>query len=140
MPSQRSRESGFYYAHPTNQFWRLIGAVCSQDPPVTVEDKIRMLLDRRIALWDVFASAEISASSDASIKRSTSAGAEASWIAETKIKHFFVNGRKAAEGYNWFLRDFTGTDAVYLPSSSAANAGMSFEEKLQKWLIIRDYI
>ena len=75
LPSRRSREAGFYYAHPTNQFWRLLAKVCGRDTvPATVEEKTRMLLDNRIALWDVFERASIHASSDVSISRETSAG------------------------------------------------------------------
>ena len=55
-------------------------------------------------------------------------------------------GRKAEEGYNWFLREQIkarlGIDieAIALPSSSAANARLTFEQKLAEWLKVRDYI
>ncbi|MBO4326287.1 MAG: DNA-deoxyinosine glycosylase [Clostridia bacterium] len=138
LPSQKSRELGFYYAHPTNQFWRLIGEVCGREtPPRTVEEKKQMLLDNGIALWDVFGRAAVSGSSDASIRRGTSQGVNIDWIKNTRIGHVFVNGKKALEGYNWYLRDQTGIDAICLPSSSAANAGMTYEKKLAEWMAIR---
>ena len=27
MPSPKSREAGFYYAHPQNRFWKVMGAL-----------------------------------------------------------------------------------------------------------------
>jgi len=140
LPSERSREEGFYYAHPTNQFWRLIAAVCGCEVPRTVDEKKQLLLGHGIALWDVFSSASINRSSDGSIRRSDARGCDVTWLGETKIRAIFVNGKKALDGYNWFLRGQTKLDAIYLPSSSAANAGKSFEQKLAAWMIIKNYL
>ena len=56
FPSVRSREEGFFYAHPQNRFWRVLAAVLGEDPPQTVEQKKRLLLAHGIALWDAAAS------------------------------------------------------------------------------------
>ena len=140
LPSERSREAGFYYAHPTNQFWRLIAAVCGCEVPRTVDEKKQLLLGHGIALWDVSSSASIHRSSDGSIRRSDARGCDVTWLGETQIRAIFVNGKKALDGYNWFLRGQTGLDAVCLPSSSAANAGRSLKQKLAEWMIIKTYL
>ncbi|HBQ85565.1 MAG TPA: hypothetical protein DD811_03655 [Syntrophomonas sp.] len=59
MPSPKSREAGFYYAHPQNRFWRVIAEVLSQALPVTIEEKKMMLLNNHIALWDVLETCDI---------------------------------------------------------------------------------
>ena len=68
FPSVKSREEGFFYGHPQNRFWRVLSAVLGCSVPLSVEDKKRMLLQHRVALWDVIASCEITGSADSSIK------------------------------------------------------------------------
>ncbi len=67
FPSLKSFEEMFYYAHPKNQFWRLLGdiyGVCVN----TKEEKIRLLRNSKIALWDVVAACERVNSSDSNLK------------------------------------------------------------------------
>ena len=68
MPSVQSRKNGFYYGNLQNRFWRVLAALLSCPVPDTVEEKTSMLLEHRIALWDVISSCDIAGSSDASIK------------------------------------------------------------------------
>ncbi|MCK5083508.1 MAG: DNA-deoxyinosine glycosylase, partial [Candidatus Omnitrophica bacterium] len=56
MPGVRSLEAGEYYAYSQNQFWRIIAELLKCDLPVTYAQKKKMLLENRIALWDVVAS------------------------------------------------------------------------------------
>ena len=34
MPSPKSRETGFYYGHPRNRFWKVVSDVCGEELPV----------------------------------------------------------------------------------------------------------
>ena len=68
MPSVKSRETGFYYGHPRNRFWKVTAAVMECPVPQSVEEKKRFLLVNGIALWDVVSSCEIKNSSDSSIR------------------------------------------------------------------------
>ena len=68
FPSVKSRENGFFYGHSRNRFWKTVSTVIGRPEPKSIEEKKKMLLDSGIALWDVIASCEISASSDSSIK------------------------------------------------------------------------
>lgn len=36
FPSVKSREQQFYYGHPQNRFWKVLGAVYGCDPPDTL--------------------------------------------------------------------------------------------------------
>ena len=40
FPSVKSRETGFFYGHPQNRFWKVTAAVCGEEVPQTVEEKI----------------------------------------------------------------------------------------------------
>ena len=59
MPSPKSREAGFYYAHPQNRFWKVMGALFGEPEPLGNEARTSFMLERRIALWDVLASCTI---------------------------------------------------------------------------------
>ena len=48
FPSVRSREQGFFYAHPQNRFWNVTAAVFGEKIPETVEEKKAFLLRNHI--------------------------------------------------------------------------------------------
>lgn len=51
MPSVKSREQQFYYGHPQNRFWKVISAILDEETPNEIDEKTKMLLRNRIALW-----------------------------------------------------------------------------------------
>ncbi|MEQ8345626.1 MAG: DNA-deoxyinosine glycosylase [Sneathiellaceae bacterium] len=69
LPGDASLAAGRYYAHPQNQFWRLMGAVLQVDlAGLGYADRLAALLERRVGLWDSVASATRRGSSDAAIR------------------------------------------------------------------------
>ena len=69
LPGDASLSAGKYYAHPQNQFWRLVGSVIGEDlHSLSYEDRLEILAGRRIGLWDVIGSAERRGSPDQSIR------------------------------------------------------------------------
>jgi len=136
FPSVKSREAKFYYENPQNRFWRVVASVFEQDVPRTMEEKRAFLLRNRIALWDVIASCEIEGSSDQSI-RNPVPNDLTPILTAADIKRIFVNGRKAEEYYNKLIWPKLGREAVYLPSTSPANAAMKFDQLVQAWSAIR---
>jgi TDG/mug DNA glycosylase family protein len=59
FPSVKSREDGFYYAHPQNRFWKLLAELFKSDVPQDIPSRKEFLLDRNIALFDVINTCEI---------------------------------------------------------------------------------
>src|SRR5258708_16045972 len=58
-----------YYAHPTNQFWRLLGTAISEElASLSYEQRLERLAMRRVGLWDVIASATRRGSLDQAIR------------------------------------------------------------------------
>ena len=58
LPGDASLSAQRYYAHLTNQFWRLLGgAIGDELQALPYEDRLERLAERRIGLWDVIASA-----------------------------------------------------------------------------------
>jgi hypoxanthine-DNA glycosylase len=69
LPGERSLAAGRYYAHPQNQFWRLLSPVAGVDlQALDYDARLAALLAARIGLWDVVASATRTGSSDAAIR------------------------------------------------------------------------
>src|SRR5438309_3683682 len=69
LPGDASLAAQRYYAHPSNQFWRLLGAAIGEDlQPFPYEARLERLASRRVALWDVIASASRRGSLDHAIR------------------------------------------------------------------------
>lgn len=68
MPGRASLESGHYYAHPQNRFWPLMMKLLNGGQPIEdYEQRLQLLLDNGIALWDVCESCEREGSLDKAI-------------------------------------------------------------------------
>ena len=132
FPSVKSREQMFFYGHPQNRFWRVIAAVTENDTPFTIEDKKKLLLSSKIALWDVISECEITGSADSSIKNAIPNNLSII-LENADIKKIFVNGKTAEKYYNKYIRDTLERDAVCLPSTSPANAAWTAEKLIEEW-------
>ena len=136
FPSVKSRESGFFYGHAQNRFWRVTAAVFGCPVPVTIPEKRAFLLQNHVALWDVIASCDIDGSSDASIKN-VRPNDLAPLLAASKITHIFTNGATADALYTRWQFPATGIPAVRLPSTSPATAAWSLDRLIDAWRVIR---
>lgn len=136
FPSVLSRKTGFFYGHPQNRFWKVIAELYDCKTPVTKQEKASLILENRLALWDVIASCEISGSSDSSIKNviPNEIGA---LLEKTQITRIFVNGKTAEKYYKKYIEPDIGITAVCLPSTSPANAVFSTERLKEFWGVIR---
>ncbi len=132
MPSVKSREVQFYYGHPQNRFWRVLGNVLGVTFPDDVQGKRELLLANNTALWDVIAECDIAGSSDASVRNVVPN--DLSVILKTApVAAIFTNGGTASRIYAKFQRPTTGREAIPLPSTSPANAAWSEERLTAAW-------
>lgn len=139
MPSPKSREEGFYYAHPQNRFWPVLAAVFGEKTPQGTDARKAFALKHGIALWDVLASCDIDGAADASIKNPVPN--DIAWLAaKTQIESIFTTGGTAYRLYNRCCAAKTGIKAVGLPSTSAANARMSLDRLIGEYRVIYDAI
>ena len=131
MPSPKSRQAGFYYMHPQNRFWRVLGRVLNEDFSCGIEGKKRLLLKRHIALWDVLFSCDINKASDSSIKNPVPNDLEIIFSA-ADIKNVYLTGTTAYRLYKRFFK----RAGVLLPSTSAANCRVSTEKLFESYSVI----
>src|ERR1700761_2563707 len=72
FPGVASLAATQYYAHPRNQFWRLVGAAIGEDLHALVYDeRIARLVAHGMGLWDVLAACEREGSLDTAIRNAS---------------------------------------------------------------------
>lgn len=137
FPSVKSREQQFFYGHPQNRFWKVIAGLTEAPVPRTVEEKKRLLMEKRIALWDVIAECEIIGSSDSSIRNVVPT--DLSRILDTAhIQEIYANGNTARKLFQRFQQKTCGREVRGLPSTSPANAAYSLERLMKEWKCITE--
>jgi len=141
LPGRLSLERAEYYANPQNAFWKIIAARIP-DLPRDYAGRVALLIEHRIALWDVLAAATRSGSLDTAIADDAIPNNfRAFFHVHRHIGLVCFNGATAAKIYARHVLP-TLTDAQRsiatdtLPSTSGAHASVSFVEKLERWSIV----
>jgi double-stranded uracil-DNA glycosylase len=141
LPGDASLAARRYYAHPTNQFWRLLGASIGVPlQALDYDERLTTLADRRIGLWDVIASASRAGSLDQAIREAQ----------HNQIGHLlrdfpdlravaFNGAAAAAAGRKLIGEPPPSLILIDLPSSSAANT-RPFAEKAAAWTRIAEFV
>lgn len=132
FPSEKSREAGFYYAHPQNRFWAVLCGVYGESLPQTAEEKTRLLLSHGLALWDVIASCSIRGSSDSSVT-DVVPNDLSRIFSLAPVERVIVNGRTAERFYLRYDLPLGYPAPVCLPSTSPANAAWSLARLTEAW-------
>lgn len=141
MPGVASLRAGQYYAHPQNQFWKILGQRLGFDPAAPYETRTKALLDARIALWDVLASCQRPGSLDARIHvASAIANDLAGFLAKhPAIERICFNGSTAENLFRRLVQPrltSPGIPTLRLPSTSPAHAAMTPARKLAIWAAV----
>jgi len=132
FPGEASLAAQQYYAHPRNQFWRLLSAVLAEDLVVLpYEQRLQHLLAHQIGLWDVLAACAREGSLDTAIRQAQANDFAVLRHQCPRLTRICFNGKTSAR----FERQFAdaGFETRILPSSSPAHAALSFEQKLERW-------
>ena len=139
LPGDRSLAAGQYYAHPQNQFWRLISAVVDRDlVALAYPDRLAALLEAHVGLWDVVATAHRAGSTDAAL--SAIAPNDIAALAATlpDLRAIAFNGGTALK-HGLKLLGAIRCATVALPSSSPLHT-VGFDRKLPAWMELRDHL
>ena len=137
MPSPKSREAGFYYAHPQNRCWRVLPALYGEPPLIgNITAQQDFLTRRHIALWDVLASCEIEGASDSSIRNPVPNDMNVI-LRAAPIRAIFATGQKAGALYKKYCLPQCGVPVQVLPSTSPANCAVKLDALCEKYAVIR---
>jgi len=140
MPGKESLRMQQYYAHKTNQFWKILFTLFNFEPSTDYNIKKQFLLDNGIALWDVLASCERKGSLDSDIRNAVPNNFDDLFSRYPGIEYIFFTGKKAEQLYKRYV-GYT-LDKIYytLPSPSPANARKNFLEKMGEWSILKEIL
>ena len=129
FPSIKSFENNFYYAHPSNQFWKILQAI-TEYPVNNRDQKIWLLKESKFGLWDMIKSCQRDNSLDSSLESEEMNDLEGFLEANPSIKKLAFTGKKAEALFKIHFAHLN-IETVYLPSPSAAYAKMSMEDKVK---------
>jgi TDG/mug DNA glycosylase family protein len=136
MPGKESLRAGQYYAHPRNVFWPVMGDLIGAKPTLPYESRTQLLKAADIALWDVLASCTRHSSADSDIDAALPNDFETFFLTHPAITHVFFNGTMAEKYFHKLVQKLLEPRQMQyqrLPSTSPANASMTYHQKLNAW-------
>ena len=146
MPGVASLEAVQYYAHPRNAFWPIMGELFGFDHRVGYDVRIGEISKLPLILWDSLQSCHRPGSLDSSIDMQSARANDFTSLLHRfpGVRAIFFNGATSEKYFRRLaLPDLSrsdGIELVRLPSTSPANAGMTFERKLDAWRRLLDYV
>jgi hypoxanthine-DNA glycosylase len=141
LPGDASLAAKRYYAHPTNQFWRLLGSAIGEElQSLDYRMRLTRLSERRIGLWDVIASANRPGSLDQAIRAAEHNQIEHLLRDFPDLRAIAFNGTTAAAVGRKLIGSLPpGIALIDLPSSSAANTRPA-ADKAAAWSRLAEFL
>ena len=138
MPGDKSLEMQQYYAHKQNRFWKLMGALCQYEDlhKESYEKRLKILLDKNFALWDVIESCLREGSSDSKIIDVIPNKIIELTEEYQNIQIICLNGGTAAKFFKKHFPRLCNSQKIKikeLPSTSSANAQYSLDKLILLW-------
>ncbi len=130
LPGDASLAASQYYAHPRNQFWRLMQDLLGPPfPALPYEERLSTLLACGVGLWDVVGSAHRKGSLDTSIRDASFNDLATFTATLPALRHVVFNGQTAGRAVPRLPARLT---CSIVPSSSPALT-LAYPEKLAAW-------
>ena len=135
MPGKASLQAGQYYAHGRNTFWKLMAAILGFDASLPYDGRLSAVVAAQIAVWDVLKLCTRETSLDSDIGDPVPNEFADFFKLHPQIDRVCFNGAEAENRYNTHVRGVVVASVEYrrLPSTSPANASVSYTEKLAAW-------
>lgn len=135
MPSVKSLAATEYYAHPRNAFWKIIATLFNNGADFfDFAEKKACILANHLALWDNLHFCERNGSLDSNIKNMIPNDFESLLTNYSNIRRLIFNGQKSYQFFKRFHSELLEKYQYFvLPSTSPANAALSFDKKLSLW-------
>lgn len=139
LPGDASLAAQRYYAHPQNQFWRLLGRVIGEDlQSLAYDERLGRLAAHRIGLWDVIGSAVRHGSLDQAIRLADHNRIEHLLHDFPALEAIAFNGTTASAIGRKLIGPGHRLKLIDLPSSSPANT-RPFAEKAEAWARLAEF-
>lgn len=139
VPGVKSLEMQQYYAHPQNQFWKIIFKLFEEDFTADYQKRTEIIRKNNIALWDVIDSCEREGSLDTKIRNEEHNDILKILRHHPNIKAVFCNGQKSFKNLKKILGKESEIPIFVLPSTSPLHT-VSFDKKLTEWEILKTFL
>ena len=139
VPGVKSLEMQQYYAHPQNQFWKIIFEIFEEDFTADYQKRTEIIRKNNIALWDVIDTCEREGSLDTKIRNEEHNDILKILREHPNIKAVFCNGQKSFKNLKKILGKEAEIPALVLPSTSPLHT-IPLEKKLAEWKIIKTFL
>lgn len=139
VPGVKSLEMQQYYAHPQNQFWKIIFKLFEEDFTADYQKRTEIIRKNKIALWDVIDSCEREGSLDTKIRNEEHNDILKILRDHPNIKAVFCNGQKSFKNLKKILGKESEILIFVLPSTSPLHT-VSFDKKLAEWEILKTFL
>ncbi len=139
IPGRASLDAGQYYRHPRNAFWFIVEALSGKGKGLDYAARQALLIESRIALWDVLQAADRKGSLDSGIVpgRVVPNDFVTFFHRHPLIHTVYFNGSTARTLFRRYVEKALPSTMqltyVVLPSTSPANARLTADEKLRIW-------
>ena len=146
MPGVASLEAVQYYAHPRNAFWPIMGELFAVNHKASYESRICELEKLPLILWDTLQVCRRPGSLDSNIDISSAQANDFQALIQrfSEIRAIAFNGATSEKYFRKLvvptLPEVSGIELLRMPSTSPANAGMRFEQKLAAWQRLLEFI
>ena len=146
MPGAISLQAAQYYGNPHNAFWPIMAELFGVDSNQAYAKRIHQIYQLPVIIWDTLKTCHRAGSLDSSIQQHQ---LEANNIPVLlrQFPHIILIAFNGAAAEKYFkqlvkpsLPDDRRIDMIRLPSTSPANAGMRFADKLAAWRQLLDYV
>ncbi|UTW64748.1 DNA-deoxyinosine glycosylase [bacterium SCSIO 12741] len=132
MPSVKSLEDYFYYAHPRNAFWPILFDLFAQTPSSDKKKRTQLIENHHLALWDVLHGCQRKGSLDQAIQQEVPNDIKGLLKKHPSIQTIAFNGQPAFKFYKRHLGPPTIPHLI-LPSTSPAHASKTKLQKQEEW-------
>ncbi|MBC8212173.1 MAG: DNA-deoxyinosine glycosylase [Gammaproteobacteria bacterium] len=146
MPGVISLNRQQYYAHPRNQFWAIMSELLGLRWDDDYAVRIAQLKTQPLILWDVLRACQRKGSLDSAIAANDLLANDITGLLELypEVSMIAFNGAAAEKYFQRLVAKHLSSakhmQLVRLPSTSPANAGKNFQQKLLEWRVIQGYL
>lgn len=134
IPSVASLQAQEYYAFKHNAFWKIIADISRTPEFKNYQHKLNVLAALHLGLWDNLQFCEREGSLDSQIYNEIPNNFEKLLIKYPQIHKLLFNGQKSYQFFKKYQSKLLNKYSyAVLPSTSPANATMSYTKKLELW-------
>lgn len=136
MPGPMALAKQEYYGFTGNHFWKILFRLFKVERPLSYPEKVQLLKDNGIALWDVFKACQREGALDSAIRCTELNDIPKLLKKYPNIKAVFTDSKIAEKVYRQAFLSTVNLPFANLPSPSPANAMMSLDQKVKAWSVI----